>query len=85
MKTTEEIPRRICTDERLKQLRKLGYKTTGYDRDMEKILTEKGYDLPVITENDSWKFQTGKYTRIMLNRADCLAEALIVIKELNKI
>lgn len=85
MKITEEIPRRICTDERLKQLRKLGYKTTGYDRDMEKILTKKGYDLPVTTENDSWKFQAHGYTRITLNRADCLAEALIVIKEINKV
>ena len=84
LNSTEIIPRRICTDDRLKQLRKLGYKTTGYDRDMEKILKNKGYSLPVPTKDDSWKFQAGKYTRIMLNRADCLAEALMVIKEINK-
>ena len=85
LNTTEIIPRRICTDDRLKQLRKLGYKTTGYDRDMEKILKNKGYSLPVLTEYDSWKFQAGSYIRIMLNRADCLAEALMVIKEINKV
>jgi len=82
LKTTEDIPRRICTDNRLKQLRKSGYNTTGYDREMEKILKDKGYNLPVQIENESWKFQAQGYTRITLTRADCLAEALILIKEI---
>ena len=85
LKMTENIPRRVCTDEKLKILRKLKIETDGYDRSMEKILKQKGYPLPVQLKNESWKFVYEKYTRICLNRADCLAEALIVIKELNKI
>jgi hypothetical protein len=45
-------------------------------------LKDKGYNLPVQIENESWKFQAQGYTRITLTRADCLAEALILIKEI---
>ena len=82
LKMTENIPRRVCTDEKLKILRKLKIETDGYDRSMEKILKQKGYPLPVQLKNESWKFAYDKYTRITINRADCLAEALIVIKEM---
>jgi hypothetical protein len=60
----------------------LKIETDGYDRSMEKILKQKGYPLPVQLKNESWKFAYDKYTRITINRADCLAEALIVIKEM---
>jgi hypothetical protein len=77
--------RRFCTPEKLKKLRDLGYSIEGYDREMEKILKAKGFGLPTSDDNgDSYGFIVNyKYIRICLNRADCLAEEIILLHELN--
>ena len=41
LKVTQE--RMMCTDDRLKKLRKLGFKTDGYVRSLESIIKRFGY------------------------------------------
>jgi len=79
----EYIPRRCCTDILLKKLRAVGIKTTGYDRDMEPILKDKGFGLP-IQEEEYWHFMVNhKYQRYCLNYSDALAEELLFLNQLN--
>ncbi len=85
VKEKEIIPRRCCTDIRLKQLRKAGFKTDGYDRSLEDILQDKGFGLP-IKDDEYFTFMINhKYIRYYLNYADCLAEEILLLHELNMI
>jgi len=83
VKHKEHIPRRVCTSDRLKRLKKAGFDTTGYDRDMESILKSKGFGLPSLTDDGEFGFTVNhKYIRICLNRADALAEEIILLHKL---
>ena len=74
--------RRVCTDSRLKLLRKAGFKTDGYDHSLESILQDKGFGLPV-KDGDSYTFTIeSKWMRSYLNRADALAEEILLLREL---
>ncbi len=74
--------RRVCTDARLKLLRKAGFKTDGYDHSLESILQDKGFGLPV-KDGDSYTFTIeSKWMRSYLNRADALAEEILLLREL---
>ena len=85
LKITEYIPRRICEDWRLKRLRKEGFHTNGYERSMERILTEKGFGLPD-ESNEGFGFTVNrKYTRVYLNYADALAEEILFLRKLDMI
>ena len=78
----EIIPRRVCTDSRLKLLRKAGFKTYGYEHGLENILQEKGFGLPV-KDGGSYTFTIeSKWMRSYLNRADALASEILLLKEL---
>jgi len=84
----EYVPRRVCTDERLNKLKKYNIETTGYDRDMERIIKNYGYGLPTKASKETdvdecYGFKLKQYVRITLNYADCLAEELLLLKELN--
>ena len=79
--------RRFCTPEYLKKLHELGYVIEGSDREMEKILLSKGFGLPKIIDEDydGYWFNVGKYIRLNLNRADSLAEEIILLKKLGEL
>lgn len=79
--------RRVCTDKLLKRLRKEGFDTNGYDRSMEKILTDKRFGLPILEpEGEYFGFTINhKYQRYYLNRADALAEEILLLRKLGMI
>ena len=78
----EIIPRRVCTDARLKLLRKAGFKTYGYEHALENFLRDKGFGLPV-KDGDSYTFTIeSKWTRSYLNYADSLSEEILLLREL---
>jgi hypothetical protein len=81
----EIIPRRCCTDDRLKQLREAGFETLGYEKGLEDILTEKGFGLPVKDEEYYTFMVNHKYMRFYFNYADCLAEEILLLRKLNLI
>lgn len=89
IKYSEYIPRRRCTKERLLKLKEYDIKTTGYDRDMERIILSYGYGLPSLVNDEEsvvqeqYGFRLKEYVRITLNYSDALAEELILLKELN--
>jgi len=80
-----DYPSRICLEWRRKELRALGVETTGYDRDMERILTENGFGLPTLQDDGTYGFRCGNYTRIALTYVDSLADELILLKTLKMI
>jgi len=83
-KITEYIPRRICTDDRLKKLRKLGFNTNGYERSLEAILKDQDFGLPSGNDEDGFGFMVNyKYIRIYLTYADALAEEILFLYKLN--
>ena len=78
----EIIPRRCCTDKLLKQLKKAGFQTLGYENGLEDILTEKGFGLPV-KDGDYFTFTVNhKYMRLYLNYSDALAQEILLLREL---
>ncbi len=81
----EIIPRRVCTDILLKQLRKAGLETDGYEHGLEDILKEKGFGLPV-KDGEYFVFMVNhKWMRMYLNYSDSLAELIILLRELKMI
>ena len=82
---TEYIPRRVCEDWRLKRLRQEGFHTNGYERSMERILTEKGFGLPDESDEGFGFTVNRKYTRVYLNYADALAEEILFLRKLDMI
>ncbi len=78
----EIIPRRVCTDNRLRLLRKAGFETNGYEHGLEDILQDKGFGLPV-KDGEHFVFTVNnKYTRMYLNYADSLSEEILLLREL---
>ena len=78
----EIIPRTVCTDSRLRLLRKAGFKTYGDEHHLENILQDKGFGLP-IKSGDSYTFTIeSKWMRSYLNRADALAEEILLLRKL---
>jgi len=68
-KITEYIPRRICTDDRLKKLT---------------ILKDQDFGLPSGNDEDGFGFMVNyKYIRIYLTYADALAEEILFLYKLN--
>ena len=88
LKYTEEShkpERKSCTDRLLKLLRKEGFKTSGSMYTLERILTSKGFGLPV-KYNEHFVFTVkGKYTRMYLNYVDALANEILLLRELKLI
>lgn len=87
-KITEDIPRQYCTPELLKSVRCLGHKTDGYIRSLEKIILDKGFNLPVteeINEKMYYGFRYGKTVRLYLNYCDAVANEIIFLHEQNLI
>lgn len=88
IKYTEEkevIPRRCCTDDRLKLLRKAGFDTNGYEHGLEDILRDKGFGLP-IKQDEYFTFTVNyKYMRLYLNYSDALAEEILLLRKLGMI
>jgi len=81
---TEPPPRR-CSEDRLERLKKLGFKTNGYIKELEEIIFINGFGLPGY-ENDYFGFTINyKYMRFCLTYTDALAEELILLKELKLI
>ena len=79
----EVIPRRVCTDNRLRLLRKAGFNTNGYEHSLKSILQDKGFGLP-IKDGEYYIFTVNnKYTRMYLNFSDSLASEILLLKELN--
>ena len=77
--------RRVCTDARLKLLRKAGFKTDGYDHSLESILQDKGFGLP-IKQDEHFTFTVNyKWMRMYLNYADALAEEILLLRKLKMI
>ncbi len=80
-----ESNRRVCTNARLKLLRKAGFKTDGYDHSLESILQDKGFGLPV-KDGEYFVFTVNyKWMRMYLNYADALAEEILLLRELKMI
>ena len=77
----EYIPRMVCTDDRLKRLRTLGIETDGYVYSLEKIITDKGFNLPSKGDEYSGFTLNHKYIYEFLNYADCLAEAIFALHQ----
>lgn len=76
-------PRRTCRKDLYDKLWSLGIKTSGSDTDMERIITKAGFGLPTIYDANYFGFLLyGKYIRLCFNYADCLAEELILLKQL---
>lgn len=75
----------VCTDDRLKILRTLGYKTNGYSTELEEIIKNLGFNLPTQGVDDyneiRFGFRHKGYLAEYLNYADALAEELIFIYE----
>ncbi len=81
-KKYREEPRLICTDDRLKKLRALGFDTDGYRHSMENILRDKGFGLPKYN-GDHFNFMVNhKYVRSYLNYSDALAEEILLLHKL---
>ena len=81
----EVITRRVCTDARLKLLRKAGFNTDGYEHSLKSILQDKGFGLPV-KQGEHFTFTVNyKWTRMYLNYADALAEEILLLRELKLI
>lgn len=78
----EIIPRRVCTDNRLKLLRKAGFNTNGYEHSLKSILQDKGFGLPVKYGEHFVFTVNNKYTRMYLNYADALSEEILLLREL---
>ena len=79
------IPRKVCSDPQLKELRKAGFSTNGYENSLEDILVFKDFGLPVLCE-DGYAFTINrKYTRIYLNYADALAGEILLLNNLGLI
>ena len=74
--------RRVCTDSRLRLLRKAGFKTYGDEHHLKSILQEKGFGLPVKYEEHFVFTVNNKYTRMYLVYADALAEEILLLREL---
>ena len=82
-KHTENIPRKICDDNRHKKLRKAGFDTDGYVNSLEEILTLKDFGLPSVDIKGNWGFSINyKYVRVAFNYADCLADEILLLREL---
>ena len=78
----EVITRRVCTNNRLKLLRKSGFKTNGDEHHLESILQDKGFGLPV-KDGEHFSFTVDyKWMRMYLNYADALAEEILLLREL---
>ena len=79
--------RRVCSDKLLKQLRKEGFDTTGYDRSLEKILLDKDFGLPKIDDNNEYfHFMINyKWIRYYLNYADALSHEILLLRKLESI
>lgn len=77
-----EEPRMVCEDRLLKKLRNSGFKTNGYSRGMEKILTSKGFGLPVQGEDGFCFTISNKWFRSYLNYADALAQEILLLLDL---
>lgn len=81
----EIVPRKCCTEDRLKRLKKAGFKTLGYENGLEDILKDKGFGLPV-KDGDSYTFTIdSKWVRSYFNRADALASEILLLRELKLI
>lgn len=84
VKVREELPRRSCSADRLKKLHKIGFANEGYDRELEKIITGLGYNLPKqqeINQDTYYGFHIGKYQHYFMNYADACAEQILFIHE----
>lgn len=75
--------RRSCRKELHDKLKDLGVKTSGSDTHLESIITKAGYKLPSAHGEHFGFVLYGKWVRLCFNYADCLAEELILLKQLN--
>lgn len=75
--------RMVCTDDRIKKLKAVGYKTNGYADNLERILTDNEFSLPVANTDDfgtvRYGFRVGKYFSEYLHYADALAEFILLL------
>ena len=81
-KVTEDVPRQYCTPDLLGRVRCLGYKTDGYVRSLEKIVKDKGFNLPGKNDEDThYGFRHGNIMRLYLNYCDAVANEIIFLHE----
>jgi len=75
--------RRSCRKDLHDKLKALGVKTSGSDTNLEYIIKKAGFKFPEYYDKDYYGFVLdGKWVRLCFNYADCLAEELILIKQL---
>lgn len=87
MEIKKFIPRKNCTIERLRALRSLGYKTSGYYPRLEVLLQELDYDLPfetVLNAETYFGFCIDGRQWYEMNYADACAEKILFIHKYNK-
>ena len=92
----EEYRRRICSSDRLRLLKKLGYRTGGDEDSLEKILNENNFKTPgyyeethAVINNDEIGKKTDVYYGYSINGcvfvcpnyADALAQEIIDLHE----
>lgn len=89
LKVTTSIPTEFCTPDRQKRINEQGIITNGHITSMEAILTENGVELPQLIFDDYkreyYLFRCEKYNLLFLEYSDCLAEAILLLKKLDKL
>lgn len=92
LKIIQENRRIVCSTELQKRLRKIGIKQIGYEKTLERILTEWGFNLPGIEEQDGnvyygfyQEIEGVIYTHLDINYADALALEILFVTKHNLI
>lgn len=83
-KVTEDIPRQYCTPDLLGRVRCLGYKSDGYIRSLEKIIKDRGFNLPGnedIGGKIYYGFRHNNTVKLYLNYCDAVANEIIFLHE----
>lgn len=75
VKYKKEIPRKVCRDDKIKILKKLGIRAYSSDG-LERIIKKEGFNLPG-TDGEYYGFVIENMVYKCLNYADALAEELI--------
>lgn len=87
MEVKRHIPRKVCTPDKVKRLKELGYKTSGYYPRLEEILDKLNYANPyrkVLNDDDYFGFCIDGIQWYTMNYADACADKIIFIHEKNK-
>lgn len=87
LKVSYQKSRRSCTNDRLKKLKKLGYKTGGYYLGLESILKKLNYKYPQQVQLNGgtyFGYSIDGVQSFWLNYADACAEKIIYIHKEKK-